>query len=386
MASNEGFDLQELVPIRHAAMDPLPQYGSHAFIPYLENPPPASNASPPPTKPSPSPAPTLLNTSTWTYCGPLLSPSAESLPPSFHTWSQTTFTTPLLPRLLPLLSFLHSFLSAARAQNYWLTIRATKPTNEYDTVRWHTDDVFFDYDGEKDRLGPDPTRSSTPGSRGYWKLATTLLGPGTLFLKDGVRARRIQRDAKRAECERRGEHTCTQFRCLGCLDAVEAVRKTLAREFADEEVERTGFGEVAFFRLGDEEGAVHSEPKCDVDRVFINVVPGSEEELKALMERWGLGFPRAWCFGVPVGFGEESADAIGVDGAKDIESRADTPVEQQGQPANQHDKDDRGWSLSTMSMNLRNEYMDWLKDKGFQFAQIFGQGQPQQSKLDTLHA
>jgi hypothetical protein len=59
---------------------------------------------------------------------------------------------------------------------------------------------------------------------------------------------------------------------------------------------------MAFFRLGDDEGAVHSEPVCDTDRIFVNVIPGTEEELTSLMARWGMEFPRAWCFGVPVGF------------------------------------------------------------------------------------
>lgn len=199
-------------------------------------------------------------------------------------------------------------------------------------------------------------------------MASTLLGPGTLFLKDGVRARRIQRQAKQAECNKRGEHTCTQFRCLGCLDAVEAVRQTLAMEFANEEVESPEHGEVAFFRLGDEEGAVHSEPPCHTDRIFINVVPGTEDELKALMGRWGLGFPRAWCFGVPVAFDEKDLPTS-------LASPTLSPTESAGFSMKGESNDERSesWSLSTMSMNLKEEYTEWLKEKGFQFAQIFGQ-------------
>ena len=58
-------------------------------------------------------------------------------------------------------------------------------------------------------------------------------------------------------------------------------------------------GEMAFFRVGRREGAVHSEPPCGMERVFVNVVPGGEEELRELMARWGRRFPRAWCLGVP---------------------------------------------------------------------------------------
>jgi hypothetical protein len=41
------------------------------------------------------------------------------------------------------------------------------------------------------------------------------------------------------------------------------------------------------------------EPKCDVNRVFVNVVPGSEEQLRKLIGRWGMEFPRSWCVGLP---------------------------------------------------------------------------------------
>lgn len=275
--------------------------------------------------------------------------------------------------------------------HYWLTIRATKPTNEYDTVRWHTDDLFFDYDGEKDRVGLNQATRNRDQSKGnktkekdkkvYWKLATTLLGPGTLFLKDGVQARRTQRAAKAAECAKRGEHTCSNFRCLGCLDAVEAVRQTLAKSFAEEKVQSPEYGQVAFFRLGDEEGAVHSEPPCDQDRIFVNVVPGSEDELRGLMARWGMEFPRAWSFGVPaVGFGE---DSVLSPASRSIPTPRRVASGENRESRGIKNGDARSVSTSTMSLNIREEYVDWLMEKGFQFSQIFGQmGEKRDSKRE----
>lgn len=250
-------------------------------------------------------------------------------------------------------------------------------------MRWHTDDLFFDYDGEKDRVGlsqaprkgdqakGNKNKEKDQKNKAYWKLATTLLGPGTLFLRDSIQARRTQRAAKAAECAKRGEHTCSNFRCLGCLDAVEAVRQTLAKSFASDEVESPKYGQVAFFRLGDEEGAVHSEPPCHQDRIFVNVVPGGEDELRGLMARWGMGFPRAWSFGVPaVGFGEDA-----------VLSPASRSIPISRRAASGQDRAARGIenggvrlvSTSTMSLNLCEEYTDWLSEKGFQFSQIFGQ-------------
>ncbi len=54
---------------------------------------------------------------------------------------------------------------------------------------------------------------------------------------------------------------------------------------------------------------MHSEPRCDVDRVFVNVIPGVEEDLRVLMGRFGMLFPRAWCWG-----GELVGGDCGVEG------------------------------------------------------------------------
>ncbi|KAF1847841.1 uncharacterized protein K460DRAFT_374814 [Cucurbitaria berberidis CBS 394.84] len=256
---------------------------------------------------------TLHNTSSWTYCGPLLVPNSTSLPPSFHSWSAQTTSDPsiLLDRLLPLLSFLHTFLSEANAQNYWLTIRATTPTNEYNTPRWHTDDDFFstttttttNNNNEPEVEDTDiPSNPHSSTKNRCWKLATILLGPPTLFIEDNAPALDTLRHTKAHHRETMSEHACTSIRCLGCATYAASLRHSLSTSLAASKTASPGPNEVAFFRIGDEEGAVHSEPKCDVDRIFVNVVPGTESELRRLMARWGMGFPRAWCFGVPVGF------------------------------------------------------------------------------------
>ena len=71
--------------------------------------------------------------------------------------------------------------------------------------------------------------------------------------------------------------------------------------------------EVAFFRIGGEEGAVHSEPRCDTDRLFVNEIPGTDKDLRSLMAKWGIGFPRAGCFGSPVGLVKsDEAETFGI--------------------------------------------------------------------------
>lgn len=107
---------------------------------------------------------------------------------------------------------------------------------------------------------------------------------------------------ERLELERSeaGNHQCQGVRCPGCAGMQETVRLRLAEKLQNDEVVQAAAGECAFFRVGDETGAMHSEPPNYGDRVFVNVVPGTELELKRLTSRWGMEFPRSWSIGVPL--------------------------------------------------------------------------------------
>ncbi|KAL2193834.1 hypothetical protein P885DRAFT_44462 [Corynascus similis CBS 632.67] len=254
---------------------------------------------------------TLSHSTTWTYCGPLLTlsdpPALADLPPTFSAWSAHTFSSAgspipsLLPRLAPFLRAVQSFLRRHGIHHYWLTVRASKPTSDFDTPRWHTDDDFFDYPPRGDSSGNE-SRSGASLDRCQWKLCGTLQGPGTLFAAEGARAREVLRRAKerarRAEAAR--PHVCTVVRCAACGRTSDAVREEAHAGLEGEKVAQTGNSEIAFFRIGAKDGAVHSEPRIDCDRVFVNVVPGTEADLRGLMSRWGMEFPRSWTLGVPV--------------------------------------------------------------------------------------
>lgn len=199
----------------------------------------------------------------------------------------------------------------------------------------------------------------------YWKLATTLLGPSTLFLKNNTDALETLCQTKIRQRKKMGNHACTAIRCLGCSTYADSVRKSLAASLVSFSTESPEFGEVAFFRIGDEEGAVHSEPICNTDRIFVNVVPGTEEHLRNLMSRWGMGFPRAWCFGVPVGFlPSDERESLN----KAVEDAAPGRVE--GHVHKRSEIQEVG--TGSMSVNMGEEYGSWLEVRGFCSAQVFG--------------
>jgi hypothetical protein len=225
---------------------------------------------------------TVHRPSTYTYAGPLL----DTLPTSFYAWSHRTFSSSstLLSLLTPLLTFLSTFLPSLGLNCYCLSIRASKADSAYDVPRWHVDDDFF-VSNRKDEI--------SAVRKGRWKLCTTLLGPSTLFPTANTSALKVLRREKARE-KKNHEHVCTSIRCLGCATYAASLRNILIEEFKGWETTAPDSNEVVVFRIGDH-GAVHSEPKSTGDRVFVNVVPGTEGEVRGLMERWGMAeWPRGW--------------------------------------------------------------------------------------------
>ena len=266
----------------------------------------------------------LKTSSSWTYCGPLLSLDPNDLPPSFEAWTNATLTGSPIKPLFSFLEFVHGFLTKNHISHYWITIRADKPSSEFDTPRWHTDDLFFSPQAHTSSRGSPITKLASitrqkrshpePENNNYqiqiktsspnppnWKLTTTLLGPGTLFIapSSSSEARTLQRDIKRSIRAESPAHLCASVRCQPCTSTAESVRVRLAEELKGYEVVQAQPGECAFFRVGEKEGAVHSEPAASGDRIFVNVVPGVEADLRCLMAKWGMVFPRAWCVGLP---------------------------------------------------------------------------------------
>ncbi|KAI2467464.1 hypothetical protein F4781DRAFT_444227 [Annulohypoxylon bovei var. microspora] len=290
--------------------DPLPASSSFEFLTYS-----ASAAQQPP------PDLSVKNDAFWSYCGPLLAEEGD-LPASLHDWARAVLRGSLLPLLLPFLAFANEVLAAEGLDHYWLTIRATRATPEFDRPRWHTDDLFFSRGGCGLREPPTASSASLATSSAKatariktklqaavrapaapapeldlqtdWKLCATLLGPPTLFIPSASQA--LARHTSRlAKLSLSTPHPCTSLRCAACAATSDAVRASLCTSLASLGLVQARPGQCAVFRIGGERGAVHSEPSLGRgDRVFVNVVPGRRAELAGLVAKWGMGFPRSW--------------------------------------------------------------------------------------------
>ncbi|KAI7764548.1 hypothetical protein LZL87_003753 [Fusarium oxysporum] len=247
---------------------------------------------------------TVKRSAYWCYCGPLLDSSTHpdfSLPNNFYDFENQVFTSSIRSSLIPFLSYINNLLVAKGFKDYFLTIRATTPTHEFDLPRWHTDELFFTKDVlPGTRIGLKSQHQKYIKNTGTdWKICTTLLGPSTLFIPASHQpaARKAQESARFSAST---EHECISIRCVGCAAAADAVRDELATVLRPFGAEAAEMGECSVFKVGRELGAVHSEPcisEGDSGRVFINVVPGTEDELRVLMRKWGMQFPRQWWVG-----------------------------------------------------------------------------------------
>lgn len=217
--------------------------------------------------------------STYTYFGPLL--PLSPLPEDLQTWSTKTIAGDFLSAIKTFLEYVHSYLSQhfPEYRYYWFEIRATKGSHDFVLPRWHSDGRFFTHN----RDGCE------------WKFATCLLGPGTLFLKNGVEAREIERaEEQQMHDELDGlDFEDNSARENESCKKQQEIREVLAKRFDGWERIQPKLRDVVRFRVGEGDAGMHSEPDSRGDRIFVSVLPGMEEELKDLAERWGMPWSRA---------------------------------------------------------------------------------------------
>ena len=119
-------------------------------------------------------------------------------------------------------------------------------------------------------------------------MASTIFGPGTLFLRDGSAARDIERE----------EHNSV-WDTLETMELDDAEREK--ESWRLQQLERRKMAgwvgksanECVPFIVGKGNSAVHSEPDSRSDRIFVSVLPGRQYEVRDLAERWGCPWGHA---------------------------------------------------------------------------------------------
>lgn len=138
-------------------------------------------------------------------------------------------------------------LQVAEKKSAWVCVRAFYPSAFFDQPRWHMDGRFYGLaEGER-----------------CVKFGVALRGAGTLFYDASEEERQVflkhQKD-----------------------------RDFLETFLSSQHVQQTGFSEGAFFLVADPKiSAIHSEPPIAEERLFLSVLPGSEEEIEELYITWG---------------------------------------------------------------------------------------------------
>lgn len=153
----------------------------------------------------------------------------------------------------------------ATKKNYiWLTIRIQHPQDDYDIPRWHTDGYFYN------------SLEYSQKNLSQIKLAGILTGPLTLFKTD---------DQKMfLKYQQLWDNL---YKTKECYQKDMENRKIIDSELKDYETVTPKKGQVAIFKVG-LNGAMHSEPKIDTNRLFYSILSGTKEEIKDLATRRGI--------------------------------------------------------------------------------------------------
>jgi hypothetical protein len=145
------------------------------------------------------------------------------------------------------------FLKAMNKDSLWFVIRIMPVAHSQNIPRWHTDGYYYKNEEYFER------------NQNQYKLAGTLIGPGTIFKMDNK--------------EMRNKY----FELFKELYKNPEKEKIIAKSLAKYDECQPNQGEIVIFVVGNnKQAAVHSEPKFEHTRFFFSIVPGDEIEIKDL--------------------------------------------------------------------------------------------------------
>ena len=157
-----------------------------------------------------------------------------------------------------------TIVSGYKTEYFWLDIRCTLPTNNYDIPRWHCDGPWLTQNGQKQT-----------------KFVTILKGPGTLLMIDSKKIRKkFIKIHKQQASEKRGKDPRAQY------EITQKYRPKFATELAKGSRIQLANDQGLIFTGTDgtdqyiNNCSIHSEPVKDRPRFFISIVPGTQEQIQ----------------------------------------------------------------------------------------------------------
>lgn len=157
----------------------------------------------------------------------------------------------------------------------WLAIRThAKANNSFDIPRWHIDGVYF---------------LPTPGEpmQLQSKFITVLQGNGTLYINATQREKAKYYNILREQTPETLDDLKAFYNNLKLqMELREQKNKVFARYKMNNGIKQLQIGEGLIFIAGHHKNAlVHSEPPITGPRLFISILPGTEQQIMSLKAR-----------------------------------------------------------------------------------------------------
>jgi hypothetical protein len=173
--------------------------------------------------------------------------------------------------------FIKESLIAYGSPAAWITIRSSKQNSHFDIPRWHTDGSFFPHQDDEQA-----------------KILTTLKGPGTLLCNVSDETRKEYGTIRQQAFRELNVNNTMKNATKKQLDEHDhKVRPQLVALLAPYEIQQAQTRQGVIFLVGNSAttAAFHSEPAINTDRLFISILPGTDEQIKFLYDVRQAGRP-----------------------------------------------------------------------------------------------
>ena len=146
-------------------------------------------------------------------------------------------------------------------ESYWLAIRVTEPSKDWDLPRWHCDGNYFWRTKERKIVS---------------KFVTVFQGAGTLLLKTSNKSQR----------KKFIDLTKESYK-LYKDDFGKEHRENMNNSILGDIIQPTNYQSVIFFSGPKRICGIHSEPEMHTPRMFLSIVPGSIKEIDGWRNKRG---------------------------------------------------------------------------------------------------